>query len=82
MMQKIISLLHIYPLIIHIATFALGALVGLGLGAGLAIARGKGKGKKGEGKEKGQEKNQKNQAKEIDNDWSRWARSDPAKIQW
>jgi hypothetical protein len=29
---------------------------------------------------KGQE--EKNQAKEIDNDWSRWARSDPSKIAW
>ena len=75
MMQKIISLLHTYPLIIHIATFALGALVGLGAG----LARSKRKGKKGE--EKGQKKANK-AVPEIDNDWSRWARSDPAKIQW
>jgi hypothetical protein len=77
MMQKIISLLHTYPLTIHIATFALGALVGLGAGLARSLARSKRKGKKG--KEKGQKKTGK---PEINNDWARWAKADPAKIHW
>jgi hypothetical protein len=88
----------VHSLVIIVATIAFTAGLGMGMGvkAGLkalmtfiraGLARGKDKMKKLAGKlrlglGKSQESQNKNQAKEIDNDWSRWARSDPAKIQW